>query len=82
MDLTVSDPYYALPIMTTALLYATIEVSPVSVCKWLLVLAWLLKLRVLRLTVECNMIVFLAHHSYATSVMFVSLSICNIGDLW
>ena len=29
-DLTVSDPYYALPVITVALLYATIEVSVVS----------------------------------------------------
>jgi len=36
MDLTVSDPYFALPVMTVALLYATIEVSMVSIYKWLL----------------------------------------------
>lgn len=32
-DLTVADPYYALPVITVAMLYATIEVSVLSVCR-------------------------------------------------
>jgi len=31
-DLTVSDPYFALPVLTMALLSATIEVSIASTC--------------------------------------------------
>jgi len=32
-DLTVADPYYALPLMTSAFLYGVIEVSLVFICK-------------------------------------------------
>jgi len=31
-DLTVSDPYFALPLMTVGMLYAIIEVSTVLIC--------------------------------------------------